>query len=285
MKPVLLILSLFSVFTQAQQENTATRLSQYKDVTKVIKLAEVPRNLSGITYNYDTDTYFLIQNKQALIYEYSNDFSKLLRKITLVNPADIDTEDIVYLGNNEFAISDEANYVTIFTLPSEITTLNLGLENQDMQRMRLPRPGKGNKGMEGVCFTRSEKEKGTFFSVQEDRPKRVFKWNRPESKNHITNESMLNWIEPYDVIKHLSNLMNDLSACTFDDQSGHLIVLSDESARAIELDQAGVPVKTLDLSRAAAGQYEGITIGSNNELILVSEPNVVVIMEPIQTSP
>jgi uncharacterized protein YjiK len=73
-------------------------------------------------------------------------------------------------------------------------------------------------------------------------------------------------------------VMSDLAGCTVDSNTGNLLILSHESSRVMELSRAGQVLKTLDIP-AVAAQYEGLTIGPDRELVLVSEPNAVVIMK------
>ncbi len=279
-----LITTFLSLNGFSQTQKIASRLSQYSAVSEVIHLENFGGDLSGVTYNYDTDTYFVIQDGVAIITELSNDFKKILRRITLKNSQDNDTEDIVYLGNTEFAITGEKmNLVTILTIKPNETVIDLNsLANKNVQRMYLPpQTHKNNKGLEGVCFTKTLG--GTFFAVQEDKPRRLFRWDRPTTKNHITNASLLGLKEPINIEKYYKHLLNDLSACTFDDLSGNLILLSHESSRAIEFNAQGTMVNKLELPRVAQ-QFEGITIGHNNELILASEPNIIVIMKSTTAS-
>lgn len=276
-----LIVTLISVTVFSQPQKIASRLSQYTIVSEVISLQNFGGDLSGVTYNYDTDTYFVIQNNVAIISEFTNDFKQILRRIQLKNTQDSDTEGIVYLGNGEFAISSESlNIATILTIKPKETVIDLNsLANKNVQRMYLPQAKKKNKGLEGICFTKTlGVGSGAFFAVQEDKPKRLFAWNRPTTKNHITNANLLGLKEPINIEKNYKHLLNDLSGCTFDDFSGNLILLSHESFRAVEFNAAGTMINKLELPRAA-DQYEGIAIGRDNELILASEPNIIVIMK------
>lgn len=276
-----LIVTLISVTVFSQPQKITSRLSQYTVVSEVIPLQNFGGDLSGVTYNYDTDTYFVIQNNVAIITEFTNDFKQILRRIQLKNTQDSDTEGIVYLGNGEFAISSESlNIATILTIKPKETVIDLNsLANKNVQRMYLPQAKKKNKGLEGICFTKTlGVGSGAFFAVQEDKPKRLFAWNRPTTKNHITNANLLGLKEPINIEKNYKHLLNDLSGCTFDDLSGNLILLSHESFRAVEFNAAGTMINKLELPRAA-DQYEGIAIGRDNELILASEPNIIVIMK------
>ena len=232
-------------------------------IDRVIKLSEVGGNLSGITYNYDTNTYFMIQNNSGTIFEYDQSLSKLLRTIRINNLKYDDTEDIVYLGNNQYAISEEQNVVYFLT----IEPFQVEIDGSKLARQQLPRPQRRNLGLEGICVSRRTTVP-TFYAVQEKRSKRIFRWEMGSST--IT--------QPFDAERILKHVMSDLSSCTFDDINNQLLLLSHEDSRIMVLDTAGRVIKTIDIPRVAH-QYEGITFGPNREIILVSEPDIAVILK------
>jgi len=74
--------------------------------------------------------------------------------------------------------------------------------------------------------------------------------------------------------------VRDLSSLQYDEQTGHLLALSDESRLVIELDGDGQPLSSLSLRAGRHGlehdvpQAEGIAMGPDGTLYLVSEPNL-----------
>ena len=74
--------------------------------------------------------------------------------------------------------------------------------------------------------------------------------------------------------------VRDLSSLQFDERSGHLLALSDESRQIIELDTEGKPVANVSLTKGSMGlsksvpQAEGIAMGDDGTLYVVSEPNL-----------
>ncbi|MFW3405168.1 SdiA-regulated domain-containing protein, partial [Aliarcobacter butzleri] len=71
---------------------------------ELVVINEIEKNLSGITYNENTDTLFAITNSPRDIYELDKN-GNVLRKISLKGFKD--TEDITYTKDNKFAILDE----------------------------------------------------------------------------------------------------------------------------------------------------------------------------------
>lgn len=238
-------------------------------------LPEVGNNLSGITYNHDTDSFFLIQNNSGNIFEYKMDFQKPLRILKLKNLIDFDTEDIVYLGNNQYALSTEANQVLVIQILPGQTEIDASELREDVQLMQLPPTQENNKGLEGVCYSPARK---VLYAVQEKKPKRIFEWSRPTTTQDVSDPSGLVLREPFDIEKLLKKTMKDLSACLYDDAADQLVLLSHESSRVMKINRQGDVAGTLDLPTVAE-QYEGMTWGKNRELLLVSEPNIVVILK------
>ena len=68
---------------------------------KVKVIEEIPNNLSGITFNENTNTLFVITNSPRDIYELDKN-GEVLRKIDLKGFRD--TEDITYIKVNYFKL-------------------------------------------------------------------------------------------------------------------------------------------------------------------------------------
>ncbi len=64
------------------------------------------RNASGLAFNNDTGSLFLVQDSPPWIHEVSKN-GKILRTMEIENAND--TESITYLGNNLFAILEESS--------------------------------------------------------------------------------------------------------------------------------------------------------------------------------
>lgn len=279
---IALSLGVLAATTSFAQTETATSvLSAYKNPPQVIALKEAAGNLSGVTYNHDTGTYFVIQNNSYQFVEYDKSFTKALRIIKLVNLPDKDTEDIAYLGNDQFAINMETNGILIFTLKAGQTTVDISPKLADVQLLQLPSPGKDNNGVEGICYApRGGDGAGVLWAVQEKRPKRVFAVTRPLDMNDITRSRNLKFTEPFDADKVFKHVMSDLSGCAYSDKHDRLFVLSHESSRIMEMTKTGTVIKTMDLPSSLASQFEGITFGPEGELVLASEPDKILIYRP-----
>ncbi|MFP3408274.1 SdiA-regulated domain-containing protein, partial [Pseudomonas sp. SIMBA_065] len=81
--------------------------------------------------------------------------------------------------------------------------------------------------------------------------------------------------------------VRDLSSLQFDERSGHLLALSDESRLVLELDVEGRPLSTLSLRKGFQGlqatvpQAEGIAMDEAGTIYLVSEPNLFYVFKQL----
>jgi len=279
----LMTTGLLLIATQALAADTT--LAHYSKVDEVIPLPDIGGNLSGITYNPDTNTYFLVQNNSGQLFEYDRSFKKPLRVIKMKNLKDDDTEGIVYLGKGRYALSSEDNYILVFSIAPGQTVIDMNTARADVQLFVLPSPGKDNKGLEGVCFAPNSptpsslsKSRGTFYAVQEQKPKVLYSFAWPNTEADYTSARQLGVKEPFNTDKLMKHVLSDLADCTVASDSNNLLILSHESSRVMELSRAGQVLKTLDIP-AVAAQYEGLTMGPDRELVLVSEPSTLVIMK------
>lgn len=274
MKHLLILFTLGVGIIANSQRSNASLLERFDAPSTHIVLSEVRYNASGVTFNPDTQSYFVIQNNTGFIFEYDISFSKLLRKIQMLNLVDDDTEDIVYLGNQEFAIANESNQVFIFKLAPGQTRLDLDSSLSSVQVLQLPKAGKKNNGVEGICYG-----KNIFYAVQEKKPKKVYKFSRPSSKDDLMSPGSFGVREPFNTDAVMKHRLSDLSGCFVDPITMNLLVLSHESSRIMEVSSAGKIIDMLDLPRFPE-QFEGITIGAEGELVLLSEPNIISIFKP-----
>lgn len=250
-----------------------------------LSFPEIKGNLSGITYNEESKTFFLIQNNYGQIFEYDLTLSRLLRKINIKYFEDNDTEDIQYLGKNKFAISIENNSVLVITIPNQATEVDLKSSDTVKQLFYLPPPRKKNKGLEGLCYIPEENffslepnKAGYFLGLQEDNPKRTFAFPWLEVLSKYSYKKNLPYIEPLDTRKYLKHIMSDLSGCYYQKSTKTLFLLSHESSRIMTFNLRGEKIKSYKLPTWFE-QYEGITQTPTGEFVLVSEPSEGLIID------
>ncbi len=215
----------------------------------------VNANLSGITYNPQAHTFFIITNAPEQLVEISP-LGDCLKTIDLKGFED--TEDVFYLAQDKFLIVEERkqalNYVEI-KQGQVINSKSLILNIDDYS----------NTGLEGVTYNA---ESNSIYLVNE-RPQKIIRiagWNAEKSVGQIETVRSF-WSKA---------LMDDYSAIT--NIKDGLLVLSHESNRLLKLDYQGSVQGSLELiseydSHQSVVQPEGVAMDHNENIYIVSEPN------------
>ncbi|WP_072679938.1 SdiA-regulated domain-containing protein [Arcobacter sp. LA11] len=244
---------------------TRLNLDKYEVDIEAKKIKSIEDNLSGITYNKNTKTLFAITNSPRKIFELTKN-GELLRTINLKGFRD--TEGITYLYDNTYAIVDERKG-EVFLLSIDKKTKEIDKkETQNILTLKIN--SYKNFGYEGIAFDKAE---NTFFIVNEKFPVELIKISNLLKKEEI-NISLDNGLTT------LNHFMSDFSGLHFDNNSRHLLFLSDESSSIAEVSLDGVQVSFADLEKGFLGlkkdvpQAEGITMDEEGTLFIVSEPNL-----------
>ena len=213
----------------------------------------IEANLSGIAFNKQTKTFFVISNGPEKLVEISAT-GECLASYPLHEFED--TEDVFHIKEDSFLIVEERkraiNYVQIDD--NQITK---------SQTLILIMDGASNKGLEGVVYSPST---DSVYVVNE-MPQQIIRI--PNSKHTSERIEMLDsfWARA---------LMDDYSSIT--DTGDGLLLLSHESNRLLKLSYQGAVEASLDLtSDHQAGQSEvqpeGVAVDDQNNIYIVSEPN------------
>ncbi|SEB41446.1 Uncharacterized protein YjiK [Pseudomonas saponiphila] len=224
--------------------------------------------VSALTYDPLRNSLFTVTNKKAELVELSLD-GQVLRRIALVGFGD--PEAVEFISANTYVISDERQHRLIkIQLDDETTAVDAAEAEQITLGVHLS----GNKGFEGLAYD----SKGQRLFVAKERDPMLiyevqgFPHHDPEKAYgvHVLNNPK----------RDAGLFVRDLSSLQYDERSGHLLALSDESRLVVELDVGGRPLSTLALGRGSQGlrkavpQAEGIAMDDAGSLYLVSEPNL-----------
>ncbi len=224
--------------------------------------------VSALTYDPLRNSLFTVTNKNAELVELSLD-GQVLRRIALVGFGD--PEAVEFISANTYVISDERQQRLIkIQLDDETTVVDAAQAEQITLGVHLP----GNKGFEGLAydakgqrlFVAKERDPMLIYEVQ------GFPHHDPEKSYgvHVLNNPK----------RDAGLFVRDLSSLQYDERSGHLLALSDESRLVVELDVDGRPLSTLALGKGRQGlsksvpQAEGMAMDDAGTLYLVSEPNL-----------
>lgn len=250
-------------------------LSEYRVAIEGKRLGNY-KNTSGLTYNSETGTLFTVLNDMNMIVELSPQ-GEPLREIA-VHGAD-DLEGITHVEGEYFVVADERDSrLSLLKIASGTHEVSV----DDSQLLRLGINDRGNKNFEGVSW---DSVHHRLIVVKERDPKYVLSvtgFYHPDISQH--NALEVERLKQYD--HALDWALRDLSSVTYHEKSGHLFLLSDESKLLKQFDEAGHTMGSLALWKNFHGlhnsvpQAEGVAIGDDGSVYIVSEPNLFYVFKP-----
>jgi uncharacterized protein YjiK len=271
---------------------TEVNLSKYKRVARD-ELPEPTRTAhpehsllaqeaSGVTYDWDTDTLFVVGDGGTSIVQVSKS-GALIDSMTLAPGGSpqgttfYDTEGITYIGHNEFVMTEERDRQLVkFTYApgteltrAETKTVKLGTTI-------------GNIGLEGVT---NDPTSGGFVVVKEMEPESIFQtdinWEAGTATNGSpTTEESTNLFSP--ALAGLADFsdvfaLSNLTTLTGPD-AGHLLIISQESGKIVNVDRSGNVSSSLTIVSDPGNPLsvpdqtdEGVTMDNEGLLYVVNE--------------
>ncbi|TFH76687.1 MULTISPECIES: SdiA-regulated domain-containing protein [Pseudomonas] len=246
----------------------AINLDQYRVDIEARVIEGLNDDVSALTYDPVRKSLFTVTNKNAELIELSLE-GQILRRVALIGFGD--AEAVEFISADTYVISDERQQRLIKIHLEHDTTF---LDAADAEQMTLGVHMSGNKGFEGLAYDSVGKR---LFVAKERDPMLIYEVHgfphfNPEKSYavHVINNPK----------RDAGMFVRDLSSLQYDERSGHLLALSDESRLILELDVDGRPLSTMSLSGGRQGlkktvpQAEGIAMDDDGTLYLVSEPNL-----------
>lgn len=246
----------------------AIGLDQYRVTIEARPIDGLDDDVSALTYDPVRKSLFTVTNKNSELVELSLE-GKILRRIALVGFGD--PEAVEYISADTYVITDERQQRLIKIHLEADTTF---LDAEDAEQMTLGVHMSGNKGFEGLAYDSVGKR---LFVAKERDPMLIYEVHgfphfKPDKTYavHVINNPK----------RDAGMFVRDLSSLQYDERSGHLLALSEESRLIIELDVDGRPLSTMSISGGRQGlqktvpQAEGIAMDDDGTLYLVSEPNL-----------
>ena len=258
----------FNLKTWWQPAEQSIGLDRYRVVVEAKPVEGLDDDISALTYDPDRKTLFTVTNARSELIELSLD-GRILRRVPLTGFGD--PEAVEYVGPNSYVITDERQQRLIRVRLEDDT---LFLDAGDAEQLSLGIGLNGNKGFEGLAYDSAGKR---LFVAKERDPMLIYEVHGFPHDNPD---------KPYavhvvqDRKRDARLFVRDLSSLQFDERSGHLLALSDESRLVLELDVQGRPLSTLSLRKGFQGlketvpQAEGIAMDDDGNLYLTSEPNL-----------
>jgi uncharacterized protein YjiK len=254
-----------SFTTPQTTKDESVWLTKYK-LEFETQISGIEDNLSGITYSPDTNSFWVIVNRPQRVLELDQQL-QVKREIKLANFRD--TEALAYAGGGRFLIVDEREQ-TIVVAPVTATTKTI--DKQLLQHVTLNIHDGDNKGFEGIAV---DTEKKIVYVVRERDPMMLLTFRG------LLNEEPGLEIGTSREIDAGRLLVDDLSGLYFDAITGNLLFLSDESKAVGEVTTHGNKVSYMYLVAGFHGltndipQAEGIAMGPDRAIYIVSEPNLI----------
>ena len=246
----------------------AINLGEYRAVLQGQVIEGLEDDVSALTYDPLRKSLFTVTNKNAELVELSLD-GRIVRRIALVGFGD--AEAVEFIDANTYVIADEREQ-RLFKVRLDDNTQVLNA--REAEQLTLGIHLRGNTGFEGLAYDSVGKR---LFVAKERDPMliyevRGFPQDNPQmpSAIHVVTNAR----------RDARLFVRDLSSLQFDERSGHLLALSDESRLLLELDIDGRPISTLSLKKGRHGlkktvpQAEGVAMDDEGTLYVVSEPNL-----------
>jgi hypothetical protein len=228
---------------------------------------------SAVTYARDRGTLFVVGDEGLGVLEISrvgNVVSTMAFDWAGTGSTHNDAEGLTYLGAGRLVVVDERPQMAYRFDYAAGTTL--ALNAQPKVAITGSATSVGNVGTEGISF---DPRDGRFFSVKQDNPAelRVSTLNFAVGGGTATTTTLFSGATSLFGVNSLSDVQTlaavDALAGTV--AADHLLVLSLDSRRLLEIDRFGSTVSSLDLSGLTAQAIEGVTIDELGTIYLVAE--------------
>ena len=240
-------------------------LDGYRLVLGPLEVAGIKTDLSGITYNAQTDTLFAIQTAPPVVVELEKS-GNVIRFIDLDGFED--TEGVAWVKDDRFAVLEERRRTMVLVNIRSDTTV---IDRSHTDPILIDAAKSGNLGPEGVGY---DPTGSRFFIVKQKQPQQLYQVLFPTGLDGSYEIST-----PWNIEDSLEGMI-DLAGVFYHTETGHLLVLSYLSRRLVEFSMDGTEISHLSLQADHAGltesipQPEGVTMDAEGNLYICSEPNL-----------
>lgn len=265
---------------QLAMHGTATatptlNLASYRVGIEGAPIPGLDDNTSGLTFSPATGTLFTAINRPAELAELSPE-GRLLRRIPLTGASDV--EGITHVEGNRFILVDEGRHRLSWVT---ITPETASLDTDAAPFLTLDLGAFKNMGFEGISWDQRRKE---LVIVQEMWPVRVMVIGGLDRA--VMGQGLGVTVREWQPDSWAGHFVTDLSSVTVHDATGNMILLSDMSSMLAEYGPEGAPLSLMTLWSGWHGlqdgvpQAEGVAIGPDGAVFIVSEPNLFYRFDP-----
>jgi len=245
-------------------------LADYVLTLGPVKVPEIRRNASGLTFNRENGLLYMVSNGPSAIVEMTTD-GKARRVIRLRGFGD--TEGIAHVRGTTYAVCAEGRSAVYLVELDEKTEV---LQEAEATRIGLEVGPVDNNGLEGLALDPNAQR---FWVVREKKPRGVY--TLPVYDRVVEHAELA---QPWDAQRH-PRAVTDLAGVYLHRATGHVLVLSQESGCVVECTQRGRELSRLMLQAASAGleqkipHPEGLTMDEQGRLYICSEPDLFYVFE------
>lgn len=225
---------------------------------------------SAVTYARDRQSLFIVPDEGLGVVEISLTGQTLSTMTFSGWPAastNNDAEGLAYLGNGLLVVAEERlqdAFLFSYTAGGSVNLANAPSVNFG--------PTVGNVGIEGISV---DPRDGTWFIVKQDNPAQLRgglasfslgggSFSETVSFTGASSLFGLNNLSDVATLAPVNSLAGGVAA-------NHLLVLSLDSRRLIEIDRLGNTISSLDLSGITSQAIEGVTVDERGNIYLVAE--------------
>lgn len=238
---------------------------------------------SAVTYNWDTDTLFIVGDGSTAIVQVSKT-GALINTMTLAQGTSplgtefYDTEGLTYIGNGQFVMAEERDRQLVkFTYVAGGT-----LTRSNSQTVKLG-TFVNNIGTEGLSF---DPITNGYIVLKEITPMGIFQTGVDFAAGTATNGSAttVNSINLFDpTLLNVTDVadvfaLSNIPALSTNPLYQNLLVLSQENAKIINVNRSGVITSSLNIVSDIGNpldlpnqQHEGLTMDRDYKLYVVNE--------------
>ena len=256
-------------------QDRAVWLPNYRVEIDAKPVVGINNNLSGLTYDRDRGMLWTVINGPNELIALSRD-GDVLARYSLEGFSDV--EAVTYIGHGQLVVAEERKQnLVIIDIPVSVdgTLLTSGsLNKEKYPSLKLAFWTEDNKGLESLTY---DLKNDRLYVAKERDPIQLLEVSGLRASLNkglpVSVRNLSDWIRD-------NVFATDVSSATYDEKSGHLVLLSDESKLLIEITTEGKVISFRSLARGFAGlqkgipQAEGVNIDEDGYLYVVSEPNL-----------
>jgi hypothetical protein len=233
-------------------------LEDYSHVITVRIARASVTEASGLTYNYDTGSLYVVSDEAYGVIEISTD-GLVIGSMSLENFSDI--EGVTYIGGGQIVLVEERTRDAHL-----ISYVDDGSADRDSVPSVDLGSSTGNNGIEGISY---DPVTGLFLTVKEFSPQEV---NQNSIAFNTGNATVSSLFSPALGVSDLSGIqaLSAVPSLVGTSDESNLLILSHEDHVLLEVSRTGEVLSTFDLV-GLTSQPEGVAIDYDGNIYLVDE--------------